>query len=138
MFTLRELRTEGGFTQKELYKLSGVPMAEISKLENGHLWPKMPTRNKIEAVLGRVDWMNTKSLPNKKSKNKITKQDLETRFLKLVADLPTLDNNDRWNLLAEMKLKINTFMIGQKELIEFDETNWDLIAERLSPMIPKN
>lgn len=51
---LIEARAKLGLTQKELSKLSGVPQADISRLESLDANPNLKTLNKIASSLGMV------------------------------------------------------------------------------------
>lgn len=56
MRTLRELRQSKKLTQKELSKVSGVHRVLISRIETGRARPNAATKEKLEAVLDRIDF----------------------------------------------------------------------------------
>jgi len=49
---LQELRRQKGLTQKKLARLSGVSQSNISEIEVGKKYPKVPTLRKLAAALG--------------------------------------------------------------------------------------
>jgi len=49
---LRELREARGFSQARLEAIAGVPKARISRYENGHVMPSVPTLDRLAAALG--------------------------------------------------------------------------------------
>jgi transcriptional regulator with XRE-family HTH domain len=49
---LREIRTMQGYSQGWVEHRSGVPKARISRYENGHVMPSVPSLDRIAAVLG--------------------------------------------------------------------------------------
>jgi transcriptional regulator with XRE-family HTH domain len=48
---LREARLSAGFSQSELEDLSGIPKARLSRYENGHVEPSLPTLGKLARAL---------------------------------------------------------------------------------------
>ena len=52
---LRRLRLEGGLTQKDLERASGIPKSRISRYENGHLLPSLQGLNSLARSLGLPD-----------------------------------------------------------------------------------
>lgn len=49
---LREVRYARDLSQSRLEALSGVPKARISRYENGHVLPSLPTLDVLAACLG--------------------------------------------------------------------------------------
>jgi transcriptional regulator with XRE-family HTH domain len=49
--SIRERRVELGWTQAELAKRTGVPQADISRLENGHLDARWSTIHRLSLAL---------------------------------------------------------------------------------------
>jgi transcriptional regulator with XRE-family HTH domain len=52
---LRERRIELGWTQAELSARTGIPQADISRIENGHLDARWSTLHRLSIVLAVVD-----------------------------------------------------------------------------------
>ena len=62
--SIRERRIELGWTQAELSKRTGVPQADISRLENGKLDARWSTIQRISAALAAPDAKPRRSLAN--------------------------------------------------------------------------
>ena len=62
--SLRERRIELGWTQAELSKRTGVPQADISRLENGRLDARWSTIQRLSAALAATDARPRRSLAN--------------------------------------------------------------------------
>lgn len=56
---LRTVRIESNMSQMELASYADVTQTTISHIENGVHIPQKKTRDKIEKVLGSVDWSRT-------------------------------------------------------------------------------
>jgi transcriptional regulator with XRE-family HTH domain len=56
------LRKQNGLTQETLSKLTGISQGYISNIENGNHKANEITRQKIELVLGKVDWIETETI----------------------------------------------------------------------------
>lgn len=56
---LKEKRLERGLTQTALMD-AGVTAPTIIGIERGKIWPNKSTRQKIEAMIGKVDWPATR------------------------------------------------------------------------------
>lgn len=56
MRSLNELRVAKGLTQLELAEMTGVHRVMISRIETGTCRPNASTKEKLEAVLGRIDF----------------------------------------------------------------------------------
>lgn len=59
MLNLKNQRKVFGITQAKLSVKTGVAQCYLSKLERGLKKPNEATRNKIESVLGNIDWSET-------------------------------------------------------------------------------
>lgn len=57
--TLRVARVERNLTQHQLASVAGVSQVTLSHIENGAVNPQKGTREKIEQVIGPVDWART-------------------------------------------------------------------------------
>jgi predicted transcriptional regulator len=62
--SIRERRTELGWTQAELSKRTGIPQADISRIENGRLDARWSTIQRISAALGTNELPRRRSLAN--------------------------------------------------------------------------
>lgn len=62
--SIRERRIELGWTQAELSKRSGVPQADISRIENGRLDARWSTIQRLSAALAHRDSPPRRSLAN--------------------------------------------------------------------------
>ena len=62
--SIRERRTELGWTQAELAKRTGIPQADISRLENGRLDARWSTIQRISAALATTEEPRRRSLAN--------------------------------------------------------------------------
>lgn len=56
---LRVVRARKRLTQLQLARLTGITNITVSKIENGVVRPHNSTKNKIEEVVGVVDWERT-------------------------------------------------------------------------------
>jgi transcriptional regulator with XRE-family HTH domain len=62
--SIRERRAELGWTQAELSKRTGVPQADISRLENGRLDARWSTIQRLSAALADPAALPQRSLSN--------------------------------------------------------------------------
>lgn len=62
--SIRERRIELGWTQAELSRRSGVPQADISRIENGRLDARWSTIQRLSAALAHGDGQSRRSLAN--------------------------------------------------------------------------
>ena len=62
--SIRERRAELGWTQAELSKRTGVPQADISRLENGRLDARWSTIHRLSAALADPAVLPQRSLSN--------------------------------------------------------------------------
>lgn len=61
---IRERRIELGWTQAELAKRSGIPQADISRIENGRLDARWSTIQRLSTALANTDEQPRRSLAN--------------------------------------------------------------------------
>jgi transcriptional regulator with XRE-family HTH domain len=59
MNNLQIQRRTKGLTQEEMSELTGIPQSYYSEIERGKNKPHDHTKQRIEKVLGRVDWIET-------------------------------------------------------------------------------
>jgi len=62
--SIRERRTELGWTQAELAKRTGIPQADISRIENGLLDARWSTIQRISTALATTQRPRRRSLAN--------------------------------------------------------------------------
>lgn len=62
--SIRERRIELGWTQTELAKRTGIPQADISRIENGHLDARWSTIQRISTALATIEEPRRRSLAN--------------------------------------------------------------------------
>ena len=62
--SIRERRIELGWTQVELAGRSGIPQADISRIENGRLDARWSTIQRISSALANSNERPTRSLAN--------------------------------------------------------------------------
>ena len=62
--SIRERRIELGWTQAELSKRSGIPQADISRIENGRLDARWSTIHRISTALAETQARPRRSLAN--------------------------------------------------------------------------
>ena len=62
--SIRERRIELGWTQAELAKRSGIPQADISRIENGRLDARWSTIQRISTALAETQGRQRRSLAN--------------------------------------------------------------------------
>jgi transcriptional regulator with XRE-family HTH domain len=62
--SIRERRTELGWTQAELSERTGIPQADISRIENGRLDARWSTIHRIATALATGDQPHRRSLGN--------------------------------------------------------------------------
>jgi len=62
--SIRDRRTDLGWTQAELSRRSGVPQADISRIENGRLDARLSTIQRISAALADSAAQPQRSLAN--------------------------------------------------------------------------
>lgn len=61
---IRERRIELGWTQTELATRTGIPQADISRIENGHLDARWSTIQRISTELAHTTTPHKRSLAN--------------------------------------------------------------------------
>ncbi|MBN2828828.1 MAG: helix-turn-helix transcriptional regulator [Candidatus Cloacimonetes bacterium] len=54
-------------TQEKLSELTGIAQSALSRLERGKYNPNQTTRDRIEAVIGKVDWIENEKIKLRKS-----------------------------------------------------------------------
>jgi predicted transcriptional regulator len=62
--SIRERRIELGWTQAELARRTGIPQADISRIENGRLDARWSTIQRISAALASTDEGPRRNLAN--------------------------------------------------------------------------
>lgn len=62
MRNMKDTRRSLNFTQDRLSELTGIPQSNLSAIEHGKYKPNQSTRDRIEKVLGKVDWIETEKL----------------------------------------------------------------------------
>lgn len=62
--SIRERRTELGWTQAELAKRTGIPQADISRIENGRLDARWSTIQRISTALATTEQPRRRTLAN--------------------------------------------------------------------------
>ena len=62
--SIRERRIELGWTQAELAKRTGIPQADISRIENGHLDARWSTIQRISTALATTEQPRRRSVAN--------------------------------------------------------------------------
>ncbi len=62
MKSLRQIRKDLRLTQKILSEMSGISQDHLSLIERGKYKPTEKTRQKIEKVLGHIDWVLTSGI----------------------------------------------------------------------------
>jgi transcriptional regulator with XRE-family HTH domain len=62
--SIRERRTELGWTQAELSKRTGIPQSDISRIENGRLDARWSTIQRISTALATTEQPRRRSLAN--------------------------------------------------------------------------
>jgi transcriptional regulator with XRE-family HTH domain len=56
----KQARSLAGISQVEIAEKIRTSQAAISKIEKGLTFPRNETREKIEAILGEIDWLSTR------------------------------------------------------------------------------
>lgn len=96
MKSLRQTRLDKGLTQQELTSLIGtrnnttVSLSVLSYIERGINVPDHATRRRIEAVLGRINWLDVPRIPTEARRD--TEWDETERdfrgLVRMIAGLP--------------------------------------------------
>ena len=79
-------------TQEKLSELTGIAQSALSRLERGKYKANQMTRQKIEEVLGKIDWLETTGRINTKNPNY---GEAEMLIHKLVSITATMDGTDK-------------------------------------------
>lgn len=61
MLTLKAARIKNNWTQEQLAEACSITTVTISNLERGVTRPQKSTRNKLESILGAIDWTATEN-----------------------------------------------------------------------------
>ncbi|MEX0685761.1 MAG: helix-turn-helix transcriptional regulator [Balneolales bacterium] len=56
---LKTARVNEGFTQFDLAQVAGLTQTTLSFIENGLVQPQETTRERLESILGSIDWVQT-------------------------------------------------------------------------------
>ena len=96
MDDLKFIRKARGMKQFELAALSGISTTEISNIETGKNCPSRSTRERIEAVLGRLDWIETHGLDLRKAGDF---RQAERLLQRLVSTIHGLTENEKTEIL---------------------------------------
>jgi predicted transcriptional regulator len=78
-------------TQDQLGNWAGVHRVIVSRIETGAMSPNRSTRQKLESVLGRVDWLETASIKTKSPDYHAAQKLVE----QLVATTATMDKDEK-------------------------------------------
>lgn len=62
MRNMKDTRRSLDLTQDQLSELTGIPQSNLSAIEHGKYKPNKSTREKIEKILGKVDWIETENI----------------------------------------------------------------------------
>lgn len=62
--SMRQKRRDRGYRLTELRNLTGVSISNLSQIESGKQRPQKFTRQRIEEILGSVDWGKTLKEPH--------------------------------------------------------------------------
>lgn len=91
MRNMKDTRRLLNFTQDQLSELTGIPQSNLSAIEQGKYNPTQSTRDRIEKVLGKVDWIETEKLTLRQ-----TSFFKAERLLKKIVELTlTMDNQQK-------------------------------------------
>jgi transcriptional regulator with XRE-family HTH domain len=94
MKSLHDERMDQGITQEMIERRTGITQEQISRIERGIVKPNQATREKIEKVLGMIDWAETKGI-----KLQGNYREAEMLVNKLVGIIPTLNTSDRKSII---------------------------------------
>lgn len=67
MRNMKDTRRSLNLTQDQLSELAGIPQSNLSAIEHGKYKPNNSTREKIEKILGKVDWIETENITLKQT-----------------------------------------------------------------------
>ena len=62
MKSLYNTRKEKGVTQEKLAEMTGILQPNLSAIENGRRNPTEKVRERIEKVLGKIDWLESEQI----------------------------------------------------------------------------
>jgi transcriptional regulator with XRE-family HTH domain len=110
--TLKEVRKKLGLSQGQLSEKTGISQVLISNIESGKNSPQASTRAKIEKVLGKIDWLNTRSLP-RESKKKSTVPEAELQFFKAIETINNLEEVEKFRFLVITELFFSRYINAQ-------------------------
>ena len=114
MKTFKNARIEKGYSQQELADKVNTSQVVISYIENGERFPINRTRENIEKVLGKIDWVGTR-LQNEINPNKkemIPPEDIVTKAI--YSYVKSAQRNEKKQRFEFLKLLI--FQFETKEL----------------------
>jgi transcriptional regulator with XRE-family HTH domain len=100
MRSLNEARKIKNLTQINLSKLTGIDQGNLSNIEHGKYTPNIKTREKIESVLGRIDWI---------SNSKISLSGDYPQAVKLINKLVGISIGLNSDEISEVKKLINKY-----------------------------
>jgi len=101
--SLKTLRQEAGLTQQDLQHLTGLHQVVISNIESGKFSPQSKTKQRIEKILGRVDWLDNACISIEES-NFLKAQSL---FKRLLEQLYSMPDEERKSFMLMMKKYLN-------------------------------
>jgi transcriptional regulator with XRE-family HTH domain len=95
MNNLQTTRKAKGLTQDHVCRMTGINQGYFSELERGVNKPNQETRERIESVLGKIDWIETESIVLRDSDYYMAE-----RLLKKLVELTlTLEKGQRSELI---------------------------------------
>lgn len=107
MKSLRDTRKDQGLSQEQLSRMTGITIANISLVENGHHKPNEFTRERIESVLGRIDWIETQKV-TLQTANFYRAERLLKRLVALSLTMCECDREELKNLIHKYFPKLKT------------------------------
>ena len=107
MRNMMDTRRSLNLTQDQLSEMTGIPQSNLSAIEHGKYKPNKSTRERIEKVLGKVDWIETEKITLRQ-----TNYFKAERLLKQMVELTlTMDNQQKEDF---QKLVVKYFKIRRK------------------------
>jgi transcriptional regulator with XRE-family HTH domain len=93
MRNMKDTRRSLNLTQDQLSELAGISQSNLSAIEHGKYKPNKSTREKIEKILGKVDWIETENITLKQT-NYFKAERLLKRMVELTLTMEDKQRNE--------------------------------------------
>ena len=95
MKSLKKERKDRGITLEDLSKLTDVTIATLSNIESGKAVAHLMTREKVEAKLGPINWLESRMIDTEPRDPACSWDNCERSFRSLIHEIASLSNEQQ-------------------------------------------